>query len=199
MEWGHCKPVGDASWREFSYPQESLPKAIEILLCLLDGAERRRRILLGVDSPGGTSNTLLIRLCPPRAWLRGSVAWLAMAKLCLPDFHQGSGLPGVATYNWLRLKPRFKRAASEVQLRDTRSFRKPIGRARLNLAARVWPRKLSGTRGSFSSSREATRAEDPAALSFAVPICASIRNQLAFLTKAARACRGRVSSDAARS
>jgi len=93
MEWGHCKPVGDASWREFSYPQESLPKAIEILLCLLDGAERRRRILLGVDSPGGTSNTLLIRLCPPRAWLRGSVAWLAMAKLCLPDFHQGSGLP----------------------------------------------------------------------------------------------------------
>src|SRR5262249_47598437 len=64
-----------------------------------------------VDSPGGTSNTLLIRLCPPRAWLRGSVAWLAMAKLCLPDFHQRSGLPGVATYNWPRLKPRFKRAA----------------------------------------------------------------------------------------
>jgi hypothetical protein len=21
MEWGHCKPVGDASWREFSYPR----------------------------------------------------------------------------------------------------------------------------------------------------------------------------------
>ena len=71
-------PFGDGvgplqtRWRrEFSYPQESLPKAIEILLCLLDGAERRRRILLGVDSPGGTSNTLLIRLCPPRGWLRG--------------------------------------------------------------------------------------------------------------------------------
>src|SRR5215470_12089931 len=93
MEWGHCKPVGDASWREFSYPQESLPKAIEILLCLLDGAERRRRILLGVDSPGGTSNTLLIRLCPPRGWLRGSVAWLAMANYAFQtstkgqDFH----------------------------------------------------------------------------------------------------------------
>src|SRR5215813_6356877 len=117
MEWGHCKPVGDASWREFSYPQESLPKAIEILLCLLDGAERRRRILLGVDSPGGTSNTLLA----PR------VSSLAGNGQAMP-----SRLPPrvrTSTYNWLRLKPRFKRAASEVQLRHTRSFRKPIGRA----------------------------------------------------------------------
>jgi len=47
MERGHCKPICDASSREFNYPQESLPDAIEILLCLLDGAERRRRLLLG--------------------------------------------------------------------------------------------------------------------------------------------------------
>jgi hypothetical protein len=37
MERGHCKPIRDASSREFNYPQESLPEAIEILLCLLDG------------------------------------------------------------------------------------------------------------------------------------------------------------------
>src|SRR5215831_6816889 len=109
MEWGHCKPVGDASWREFSYPQECLPKA-DIALPVGWGRTTAKDTAR-VDSSGGTSNTLLIRLCPPRAWLRGSVAWLAMAKLCLPDFHQRSRLPGVATYNWLRLKPRFKRAA----------------------------------------------------------------------------------------
>jgi hypothetical protein len=46
MERGHCKPIRDASLREFNYPQESLPEAIVILLCLLDGAERRQRLLL---------------------------------------------------------------------------------------------------------------------------------------------------------
>jgi hypothetical protein len=47
MERGHCKSVRDASSREFDYPQESLPEAIKILLCLLDGAERRRRLMMG--------------------------------------------------------------------------------------------------------------------------------------------------------
>ena len=46
MEQGHCQPVCDASWGELDYPQEPLPKAIEILLCLLDGAERRHRLMM---------------------------------------------------------------------------------------------------------------------------------------------------------
>ena len=37
MEQGHCQPVCDAGWGELDYPQEPLPEAIEILLCLLDG------------------------------------------------------------------------------------------------------------------------------------------------------------------
>src|SRR5262249_38128600 len=138
MEWGHCKPVGDACWREFSYPQESLPKAIEILLCLLDGAERRRRILLGwtAREERPTKHPLDPSMSAPG--LAPRVSSLAGSGQAMPSrLPPRVGLPGEATYNWLRLKPRFKRAASEVQLRDTRSFRKPIGRARLNLAARV--------------------------------------------------------------
>jgi hypothetical protein len=44
MEQGHCKSIRDASWGELDHPQESLPKTIEILLCMLDGAERRHRL-----------------------------------------------------------------------------------------------------------------------------------------------------------
>jgi hypothetical protein len=45
VERGHCKAVRDANWSgEFSYPQETLPAAIEILLCMLDGAERRHKL-----------------------------------------------------------------------------------------------------------------------------------------------------------
>jgi len=46
MEWGHSKSIRDASSHEFDYPQESLPEAIEMLLCLLDGAERRHRLVM---------------------------------------------------------------------------------------------------------------------------------------------------------
>jgi hypothetical protein len=46
MEQGHCKSVRDAGWGEFDYPQEPLPEAIEVLLCLLDGAERRHRLMM---------------------------------------------------------------------------------------------------------------------------------------------------------
>lgn len=46
MEQGHCQSVLDASWGELDYPQEPLPEAIEILLCLLDGAERRHRLMM---------------------------------------------------------------------------------------------------------------------------------------------------------
>jgi hypothetical protein len=46
MEQGHCQSVRDAAWGELDYPQEPLPEAIEILLCLLDGAERRHRLMM---------------------------------------------------------------------------------------------------------------------------------------------------------
>jgi hypothetical protein len=43
-ERGHCKSVRDAHRSEFSYPQETLPATIAILLCMLDGAERRHKL-----------------------------------------------------------------------------------------------------------------------------------------------------------
>jgi hypothetical protein len=46
MEQGHCQPVRDAGWGELDYAQQPLPEAIEILLCLLDGAERRHRLMM---------------------------------------------------------------------------------------------------------------------------------------------------------
>jgi hypothetical protein len=46
MERGHSKSIRDASSPEFNRPQESLPEAFEILLCLLDGAERRHRLMM---------------------------------------------------------------------------------------------------------------------------------------------------------
>jgi len=35
---------GQQRSREFDCPQESLPEKFKVLLCLMDGAERRRRI-----------------------------------------------------------------------------------------------------------------------------------------------------------
>ena len=46
MEQGRSQPVRDAGWGALDYPQEPLPEAIEILLCLLDGAERRPRLMM---------------------------------------------------------------------------------------------------------------------------------------------------------
>ena len=36
--------IGQQRSREFDCPQEPLPEKFKVLLCLMDGAERRRRI-----------------------------------------------------------------------------------------------------------------------------------------------------------
>jgi hypothetical protein len=46
MEWGHSQSLRDVSWGEFDDPHALLPEAIEVLLCLLDGAERRHRLMM---------------------------------------------------------------------------------------------------------------------------------------------------------
>jgi len=42
---GRCKVVGEAKWNEFGCAQEPLPEAMRVLLCLIDGAERRQDLL----------------------------------------------------------------------------------------------------------------------------------------------------------
>jgi acetyl-CoA carboxylase alpha subunit len=39
---GRCKVVGEAKWNEFGYV---LPEGMRVLLCLIDGAERRQDLL----------------------------------------------------------------------------------------------------------------------------------------------------------
>jgi hypothetical protein len=49
---GRCKFIGEAKWNEVGYAQEPLPEEQEplpeemrVLLCLIDGAERRQNLL----------------------------------------------------------------------------------------------------------------------------------------------------------
>jgi hypothetical protein len=56
MEEGHCKSIRDTSWNEFDCPGTSPPETIEILLCLLEGVERRRRLMM--QWSGGSLNSL---------------------------------------------------------------------------------------------------------------------------------------------
>ena len=42
---GRCKFIGEAKWNEVGYAQEPLPEEMRMLLCLIDGAERRQNLL----------------------------------------------------------------------------------------------------------------------------------------------------------
>jgi hypothetical protein len=42
---GRCKFIGEAKWNEVKDAQESLPEEMRMLLCLIDGAERRQNLL----------------------------------------------------------------------------------------------------------------------------------------------------------
>ena len=42
---GRCKVVGEAKSNEFGCAQEPLPEGMRVLLCLIDGAERRQDLL----------------------------------------------------------------------------------------------------------------------------------------------------------
>jgi hypothetical protein len=42
---GKCKSIGEAKGNEFDGVQEPLPDAMRVLLCLIDGAERRQSLL----------------------------------------------------------------------------------------------------------------------------------------------------------
>jgi len=42
---GKCKCLCEAKWDEFRRAEEPLPNKIRLLLCLIDGAERRQALL----------------------------------------------------------------------------------------------------------------------------------------------------------
>jgi hypothetical protein len=42
---GKCKFIGEAKWNEFDCAKGPLPDAMRVLLCLIDGAERRQSLL----------------------------------------------------------------------------------------------------------------------------------------------------------
>jgi hypothetical protein len=42
---GKCKFIGETKWDKSDYVQETLPKEMRLLLCLLEGAERRQNLL----------------------------------------------------------------------------------------------------------------------------------------------------------
>ena len=42
---GKCKFIGEAKWDKSDYVQEPLREEMRILLCLLEGAERRQNLL----------------------------------------------------------------------------------------------------------------------------------------------------------
>jgi hypothetical protein len=44
MDEGKCQLIGEAKGNEFGV-QEPLPDAMRVLLCLIDGAERRQSLL----------------------------------------------------------------------------------------------------------------------------------------------------------
>jgi hypothetical protein len=49
---GKCKFIGEANWDQSGYVQEPLPEEMRILLCLLEGAERRQNLLRQWSSQG---------------------------------------------------------------------------------------------------------------------------------------------------
>ena len=42
---GKCKFIGETKWDQSDYVQEPLPEEMRLLLCLLEGAERRQNLL----------------------------------------------------------------------------------------------------------------------------------------------------------
>ena len=42
---GKCKFIGEIKWDKSHYVQEPLPEEMRLLLCLLEGAERRQTLL----------------------------------------------------------------------------------------------------------------------------------------------------------
>ena len=42
---GKCKFIGEIKWDKSDYVQEPLPEEMRLLLCLLEGAERRQNLL----------------------------------------------------------------------------------------------------------------------------------------------------------
>ena len=42
---GKCKFIGETKWDKSDYVQEPLPDDMRLLLCLLEGAERRQKLL----------------------------------------------------------------------------------------------------------------------------------------------------------
>jgi len=51
MSAGQCKEIRDVSCDELDCSHEPLPEAISILLCLLDGAERRHNLMTKQAAP----------------------------------------------------------------------------------------------------------------------------------------------------
>ena len=45
IDEGKCQLIGEAKSNEFDGVQEPLPDAMRLLLCLIDGAERRHRLV----------------------------------------------------------------------------------------------------------------------------------------------------------
>ena len=45
IDEGKCQLIGEAKSNEFHGVQEPLPDAMRLLLCLIDGAERRHRLV----------------------------------------------------------------------------------------------------------------------------------------------------------
>ena len=45
IDEGKCQLIGEAKGNEFDGVQEPLPDAMRLLLCLIDGAERRHRLV----------------------------------------------------------------------------------------------------------------------------------------------------------
>ena len=45
IDEGTCQLIGEAKSTEFGGVQEPLPDAMRLLLCLIDGAERRHRLV----------------------------------------------------------------------------------------------------------------------------------------------------------
>jgi hypothetical protein len=45
LERGQCKVIREATCDAFDYSQEALPDTFKILLCLIDGAARRHRLM----------------------------------------------------------------------------------------------------------------------------------------------------------
>ena len=41
---GKCKFIGETKWDKSDYVQEPLPEEVRLLLCLLEGAERRQKL-----------------------------------------------------------------------------------------------------------------------------------------------------------